>query len=155
MKTLLFILCLFLSTLINAQSINFKDVDNETLDAVIFDTLKLYGDYTHDIYLFDRNRIYEFMKKNHDRLSMDKLAAKINTKLLNITNTSESISIIGIIDTVQCKNLKTYQEIASICNSHWDNPSDAFFRSVWGDKVMPVNYYDKKTGICYIFVCFE
>lgn len=151
MKTLLFILCLFFTTLINAQIVNYKDFYNERMDEVMFDTLKQYGDYIHDIYLYDRSTLYEIIKRNHKKLSIDKLSAKINARLSRISNGS----IVGIMDSIQCKNLKTYQEIAGKCNSDWNNPSDAFFRSMWGNKIMPVCYYNKKTGICYIFVCYE
>jgi hypothetical protein len=155
MKSLLFILCLFFSSLINAQTINFKNFDNKALNNAISDTLKPYRNYFYDTHIFNQNRIYNFIKKNHDKLSIDKLCAKINNRILKISDELQSISIVGIMDSVQCKNLKTYQDIASKCNSDWNNPSDAFFRSIWGEKIMPVNYYDKETNICYIFVCLE
>lgn len=158
MKVILFISCLFFSILINAQTINFEDPNSKTLNSVIFNTLKQYGEYTHDTLLFDQNRIYKTIKRNRGILSLYELSSKINSKILN---TSDTTFIIGIMDTVQCKNLKTYQEISSKYKSHWDDPSDELymemllFRDNWGDKIMPVNFYDKKTGICYIFVCFQ
>ncbi len=155
MKKYVIVFFFLISGLLNGQTINFKDFDNETLDNVIFNELKSYGDYTHDIYLFDRNRIYEYIKRHRKKISIDEIAENINNKILSKFDKKESISIVGIIDTVQCKNLRTYQEIASVSNSHWNNPSDAFFIQAWGNIIMPVNYYDKKTGICYIFVCFN
>jgi hypothetical protein len=146
------IICLLPSMLINAQVIDWNNFKEKTLNEVTFRMLNEYtsleGAYSLSRSASEHKKIYKFIKKNDGKLLLDDLSAKINEII--------PVSSIGILDSISCKYIKEYQEIASKCITDWTNsPSDAFFMIGCGKVVEVTSYYSNNTKTVYISCIFQ
>jgi hypothetical protein len=152
MKILIILFCLLPSIIINAQIIDYNSFNDERMNEIMFNKIKEYtsceGGYSLSRSSEKHTKIYKSIKKNNEELLLDDLSAKINRKIPG--------SSIGIIDSISCKGIKEYQEIASRCITDWTNsPSDAFFMIGWGKVVEVTSYYSNKTWTIYISVVYH
>jgi hypothetical protein len=152
MKTLTILFCLLPSILINAQVIDWNNFNEKTLNQVLFSMLNEYtsleGGYSISHPSSEHNKIYKFIKKNHEQLLLDDLSAKINEII--------PVSSVGIIDSISCKDIIGYQEIVSRCIKDWTNsPSDGFFLIGWGTVVEVTSFYSNRTKSIYISCVFR
>jgi hypothetical protein len=137
---------------INAQVIDWNDFKEKTMNEVTFRILNEYT-FLEDGYSLshasaEQHKIYTLIKKNHEQFLLDDLSAKINEII--------PVSSVGILDSISCKDIKDYQEIASRCITDWTNsPSDAFFLIGWGKVVVVTSYYNIRTKTVYISMVFK
>jgi hypothetical protein len=146
------IFCLIPSILINAQTIDFNSFNEEIMNDVTFRLLKEYtsmeGGYSLSRSSSGQHKIYKFLKKNYKELLLDDLSAKINDRI--------PASCVGILDSISCRGIKEYQEIASRCITDLKNsPSDSFFMIGWGKDVDITSYYSNRTKTVYIALVYQ
>jgi hypothetical protein len=159
MKKLLIILSFFPSTLINAQVIDWNNFNERTMNDILFNKMNHYTE-SNAVYSIIRlsvgkQRIYKLIKKNNEKLLLEDLNAEINkvlrkydSKIIKRTN---QIRNVGIIDSVSCRDVKTYEDIASRCITDWVNtPTDAFYLVGWSIVGDAVTVYNKKTNTVYL-----
>jgi hypothetical protein len=151
MKRLIIILCLLPSIKINAQIVDFNHFSEKRMNEVMFiymnDYTKTNGGYSLTHSSVEETKIYRYIKKNNERFPLNSLISKINEAI--------SVSSVAILDSISCKDIKEYQEIASRCITDWaDSPSDVFFMIGWGYVVEVTSYYSIKTGTIYISVIY-
>ncbi len=154
MKKFLIILCLRPSIIINAQVIDYNNFNKGIMNEVMFNKLNEYTKSTSGNSLIRstiaQTEIYRYIRKNNDKLLLDSLSSKINTEILKKYDTQSFLSI-GILDSISCIGITTYQEIADRCIADWENsPSDMFFLVGWGTVVGVSNYYKKETKTIFI-----
>lgn len=147
MKRILFLLCLIPSMLINGQIIDYNHFNEKTLNDAMYNSL---NNVKHRSRVYSSNKkkqIYEYVKNNCEKISIDSLVLKININIV--------VDFVVIIDHFSCDSIKTYQGIVNKCNSDWSNADDKFFRDLWGTKIFVVSYYDKKTNMIYVISAFK
>ena len=154
MKRILIILCLLSSIIINAQVIDFNNFSEKIMNEVMFTKMNEYtntkGGYSLILSTVSQQKIYRYLKKNSDKLSIESLSFKINSELLKEDKTRSSMSV-GILDSISCDVIQTYQDISDKCIIDWkDNPSDAFFMIGYGKIGGVTTFYDKKNKTVYI-----
>jgi hypothetical protein len=152
MKILIVIFCLFSSIEICAQSIDYYNFNEETMNEIMFRMLEEYtsleGGYALSHSSIEHQKIYNCIIKNHEELLLGDLSSKINETI--------AVSNVGILDSISCKDIKEYQEIAYRCLTDWTNsPSDAFFMIGWGRVVEVTSYLSKKCKTVYISVVYQ
>ena len=152
MKILIVIFCLFSSIIINAQSIDYYDFKEEILNNVTFRILKEYtsrkGGYSLSHSSSKQHKIYKFIKKNSEGLLLDDLSSKINDRI--------PASSVGILDSISCKGITEYQEIADKCITDLKNSlSDSFFMIGWGKNVDVTSYYSNRSKTIYIALVYQ
>lgn len=152
MKRLIVIFCMLSPIIINAQSIDYKNFKEGIMNDVTFRMLKEYtsleGGYSLSHSSVEHQMIYNCIRKDQEEILLDVLSAEINDRI--------PASHVGILDSISCKGIKEYQEIASRCLTDWTNsPSDAFFMIGWGKVVEVTSYYSKRSKTVYISVVYQ
>jgi hypothetical protein len=152
MKTLTILFCLLPSIIINAQVIEWDGFNEKTMNKVMFKSMNEYtfleGGYLILHSSAVHHKIYKCIKKNNENLLLDDLSAKINEII--------PVSSVGILDSIPCKDIIDYQEIASRCITVWKNsPSDSFFLIGWGKMVNVTSFYSKRSKTVYISVVYQ
>jgi hypothetical protein len=158
MKKLILILCV-LPTILNAQIIDFSHFSEIRMNEVIFIDLNSYvksQDGDSVIRSYDaQKKIHRCIKLYNERLTLDNLSSKINNEILSEYDTPSNLGV-GILDSIPCQDIKTYQDIAIMCITDWENsPSDAFFLIGWGKKVVVTSFYNNRTNTIYISLVFK
>lgn len=151
MKILIILFCLLSPIIINAQSIDYNNFREETMNDVTFRMLKEYtslkGGYSLSHSSSEQHKIYKFIKKNNEEILLDDLSAKINDRT--------PASSVGILDSISCKGITEYQEIADKCITDLKNsPSDLFFMIGWSKDVEVTSYYSTRTKTVYIALVY-
>jgi hypothetical protein len=152
MKILFIIFCSISPIIINAQSIDYNNFKGEILNDVTFRLLNEYTSMEGGYSLFhsssNHHKIYKFLKKNYKELLLDDLSAKINDRI--------PTSSVGILDSISCKGITEYQEIANKCITDLKNsPSDSFFTIGWGKDVDVISYYSNRSMTIYIALVYQ
>jgi hypothetical protein len=152
MKKLIIAICVFPSIIINAQIIDYNNFNKEIMNEVMFKEMNEYtsleGEYSLTRSSAEHHKIYKLIKKNHEEFLLDDLSAKINKTI--------AVSSVGILDSISCKDIKGYKEIASRCTIYWScSPSNAFFLIGWGKAVEVTSYYNKRSKTVYISCVFK
>lgn len=150
--------------LTNAQVINWDNFDEKYMNDVLFNKMNDYSE-SNAVYSIIRisvgqHRIHRLIKKNSEKLLLDDLNAEVNKKVIRkydskIIKKTNQIRNIGIIDSVSCRDVKTYEDIASRCITDWVNsPTDAFFLTGWSIVGDAITVYNKKTNTVYLLFEF-
>lgn len=160
MKKLIIILFFTPSMLLNAQVIDWGNFNNKTMNEVIFGKIYDYTMIKAGYSLISSGKLpelYRYIKKNNEKLSVDGLSAKINVEILAKPKYNSPKDFpVGILDSISCTYIKTFQELADRCITDWTNsPSDAFFMMGWGKIVGVTSYYNKRTKTIYISLVFK
>ena len=163
MRSLLVMLCLIPSMVIHAQFIDRSNFNERTLNDVIFNKM---NDYTESAFYYSlirstvgQERIYKCIMRNNEKLLLDDLDAKINEKVLRkydskIISETNLIGNVGLIDSISCNDVKTYQDIASRCITDWTNSVEGLIFLKWSQVGEVVTYYNKKTETVYLLFAF-
>lgn len=159
MKNFIYFLSLLPTILVNGQTIDWKHFSEKKMDEIMFNKMNIYaedkGGYSliHSTVL--QKRIYNYIKKNSNKMSIDSLSSKINSEILIKYNSKSSASV-GIINGISSDGIKTYQEIADICILDWKNsPSDSFFMIGWGKVGGVTTFFNNKNKVIYILFVFS
>ena len=164
MKKAFSILLLWLTSSINAQKVDLAHFDEDLLNDFVFSKMSDYACQIEYNYL-DRSsigerRLYHCIRKNHNKISLDYLNEKINKKILRsyesiIISKTNLVGNVGLLDSISCRDITTYQEIADRCLSDWLRTEDAIFLN-WGRIGEAIAFYDKKNNKVFIlFAYFE
>ncbi len=164
MKKVLSLLLLLLTSSINAQKFDLDHFDEDLLNDIVFSKMSEYACQKEYNYLVrssvGERRLYQYIRKKHNKISLDYLNEKINKKILGsyesriISNTT-LVGNVGLLDSISCRDITTYQEIADRCLSDWLHTEDAIFLN-WGRIGETITFYDKKNNTVYIlFAYFE
>jgi hypothetical protein len=164
MKKLTIILCLLHSFITNAQTIDFEYFNPGKMNEALFSRLDEYSReskvYTLIPSSLGEKRIYNFLKRFNEKLTLNDLCAKINEEVLTkydspTVRSSNMVGNVGIIDTIFSNTSLTYKEAAERSFSHWINsPGDSFFISGWSQVGEAITYYNKKTKTLFLFFAF-
>lgn len=159
MKRHIIILGIIISVSVNAQTVDYDHFDEVKMNEVLFSQM---SDYTSKNYSYPlvrakvgNERIYRFIKRNNDRLSLDDLNKTINTNILRRFD-SKAISQtnltgnVGMICRIDCQTSKTYQEIAGCCITEWLNSANLIFLH-WSQIAETTTFYNRKTREVYVF----
>lgn len=151
------------SMLMKAQVIDWNNFDEKLMNDALFNKM---NDYTEKNAVYSiirlsvgQHRIHRFIRTNNEKLQMDDIDAGINkiirkydSKIIKQTN---QVGNVGIINDVSCRDIKTYEEIASRCMADWENsPTDAFFLTGWSRVGDAISYCNKKTETVYLLFEF-
>jgi len=148
--------------IINAQEVDWNHLDETRLDSVIF----------AEVHEFSKNewgdtllcssvagpRIYRVLKRNHERLKLDRLDIKLNRIIRKfdseITKRSGSIGSLGRLDSFSIQGYTSLKEVADKFITDWKNsPGDYFFMG-WSQLGEAVTYYDRRTQVIYVFFVY-
>lgn len=141
--------------LLNAQVINWEHFSEGFLNMNVYNRLHLRtrseGGYNLTLYSNNDSVIYNCIKKNNRKMSIDELSATINSIVPD--------NFTGILCEVSCKdshnNYIAYEDIARKSMKNFaESPSDAFFLLGSGSQVIITTFYNKKTETVYISVIF-
>lgn len=155
MKTLLIILCLIPSMFLDAQVIDWNNFNEKTINNIMFDKLNIYtkteGGYTIIASNVKSSEIYNLIKRNSGKLSMNEIGIVINDKLPE--------QFVGVFNSISHKDIQdeiiTYEDIVHKCFIEWkSSPSDSFFLIGYGSRVEIDSYYNRKTETLYISALF-
>jgi hypothetical protein len=159
MKKHIIILGIILSASVNAQTVDRDHFDEVQMNEVLYSQM---SDYTSKNYSYPlvqvkvgNGRIYRFIKRNNDRLSLDDLNRTINANILRRFD-SKAISQtditgnVGMICRIDCQEYKTYQEIAGRCITEWLNSESLIFL-YWSQIAEATSFYNRRTREVYIF----
>ena len=117
MKKIIIILCLLHPIIVNSQTIDWSNFSEQTMNDEIFNKMNDYINPDKIVHLhrtsIGQEKIFRFIKKNNEKVLLNDLGRKIN----DIIGKSDSpfvkeanmIGNIGIIDSIPCKDFKTYQ----------------------------------------------
>ena len=133
--------------LVNGQIIDYNRFNEKTLNDVMYNSLNNTKHRSRLSYSNKKKEIYEYVKNNCEKISIDSLILKVNIDII--------VDFVAIIDHFPCDRIKTYQGIVNKCNSDWSNADDKFFRDMWGTKILVISYYNKKTNTIYIISAFK
>jgi hypothetical protein len=101
-----------------------------------------------------QDKIYTCLKKMSDRHSMDEIGTIINRKTLKEYDTPAFLPIC-LLDSLDCRDFKTYEEVAGQCITNWrNNPSDALFLGGWGTVVCVTTFENKKNKTIFICIAY-
>lgn len=162
MKTLFIILLLLPSIFIKAQIIDWSHFSTKNLNDTMYSKMTEFNKIDIGIDLVPCSiagpRIYNFIKRNHRKLKLQDLGGKLYDILRQydseFVKISHNVGCVGIIDSISCKDIKSYQEIANRCITDWKNsPSDYLFMG-WGGGGESICYYDSRTKVVYIYFAF-
>ena len=162
MKRHIIILGIILSASVNAQTIDYDHFDEDKMNEALFSQMSNYTSKNCSYPLVQANigkkRIYKFIKRNNDRLSLDDLNKTINTNILRRFD-SKAISQtnltgnVGMICRINCQDSQTYQELADSCIEEWSNSENLIFMG-WSRVANAISYYNAKTKIAYCFLIY-
>lgn len=148
-----------MSASVNAQTIDFDYFDEDKMNEVLFSQMSNYTSKNCSYPLVQANigkeRIYRFIKRNNDKLSLDDLNKTIYTNILRRFD-SKAISQtnltgnVGMISRIACQDSKTYQEIAGRCITVWLN-SENFIFLQWSQIAEATTFYNRRTREVYVF----
>lgn len=159
MKRYIILLGIIMSVSVNAQTIDYGHFDIGKMNEVLFSQM---SDYTSKNYLYPlvqvkvgNGRIYRFIKRNNDKLSLNSLNEKVNTKILRkwdskAISKTDLVGNVGLIDSIASKGLKTYHEIAAYCIACWLNSENLIFME-WSQIGEAISFYNKRTQVVYVF----
>jgi hypothetical protein len=162
MKKLITILCLLPSMLIKAQVIDWDNFNEKTMNDVMFNQMNDYaknnGTYSTIRMSVGQQEIYRCIKKNNEKLPLDDLNTRINVKVLRkydskIISRTNLVGNVGLLDSISCKNIKTYEDIAYRGITNWTNSENIIFMR-WSQIGEGITYYNKKTETVYLFFAF-
>jgi hypothetical protein len=148
---------------IHAQVIDWSNFNERTMNEVMFNKM---NDYTESAFYFSlirstvgQERIYKCIMKNNEKLLLDDLDVEINEKILwkydsKIISETNLIGNVGLIDSISCYDVKSYQDIASRCITGWVNSVEGSIFIRWSQVGEAVTYYNDKTETVYLFFAF-
>jgi hypothetical protein len=161
MKKLLFLLFLLPSMFINAQVIDCTNFNEKRMNDVMFTDMHNHIGVNQILLTatVKKSKIYNFIKKNNEKLSVDELNMKINEKILTkydskhymVTN---DVGSIGFLDSIPCENVMTCQEISKRVINNWANSVDGVVFNNWSKYIEIDTFYNKKTKTVYLFFAF-
>ena len=159
MKRHIIILGIIMSASVNAQTIDYDHFDEDKMNEVMFSQMSNNTSKNCSYPLVQsklgKERIYRFIKRNNDKLSLDDLNKTINTNILRRFD-SKAISQtnltgnVGMISRIACQDFKTYQEIAGRCITEWLN-SENFIFLQWSQIAEATTFYNRRTREVYVF----
>jgi len=158
MKKHIIVLGIIMSAAVHAQTIDFNHFDEEKMNQVLFSKMKDYTKSNYSSPLVQTNigkeRIYRFIKKNCDNLSLEELNAKINIKLLRkwdsrAISQTDLLGNVGMISSMDCQNIKTYQELAGRCITGWLNSENLIFIK-WSQIAEATTFYNRRTREVFV-----
>lgn len=159
MKRYIIILGIIISASVNAQTIDYDHFDEDKMNEALFSQMSTYTSMNYSYPLVQakigKERIYKFIKRNNDKLSLDDLNKKINTTILRRFD-SKAISQtiltgnVGLICRIDCQDSKTYQELAIRCITGWLN-SENFIFLQWSQIAEATTFYNRRTQKVFMF----
>jgi hypothetical protein len=163
MKKIIIILCLFHSIVVNSQTIDWSNFSEQTMNGVIFNKMNNYINPDKIVSVhrtsIEQEKIYRCLKKNNEKVPLNKLERKINDLIGKsdspFIREANMVGNIGIIDSILCKDVKTYQEIADKCITDWTNSGEDNILIGWSQIGEAVTYYNKKNNTVFIFFAFR
>jgi hypothetical protein len=158
MKKIITIFCFLHSALLFGQTIDHSQFSEVKMNEVMFkrmnDYTLLHGGDSLTQSTTTQEGIYRCLKKKSERLPLDEIAEVINKKILKKYDT-DSFMCVGLIDSIGCGDISTYQELADRCITNWEsNPGDAFFLVGWGRVVGVVSFYSSKNKTVHISLSY-
>lgn len=148
-----------MSASVNAQTIDYDHFDEVKMNEVLFSQMSNYTSKNCSYPLVQANigkeRIYRFIRRNNNKLSLDDLNKTINTNILRRFD-SKAISQtnltgnVGMICSLDCQYTKTYQELARRCITQWLN-SENFIFLQWSQIAEAITFYNRRTREVYVF----
>jgi len=147
MKTLLVILCLISSMLVNAQNIDYNNFNKETLNETVFGLMERYVMNTNGYSI----TLSSDVQKNVMPAIRKTLKNKKNLPLDSLYTPNTSYT--EILDSIPCNGIKTYIELAEKAISDWENSWSSYFMG-FGKTAGVTNYYNKRTKTLYISFIF-
>jgi hypothetical protein len=158
MKKMIIIFCFLHSALLFAQTIEFSQFSEATMNEVMFNRMNeyslLHGGDSLTQSTTAQEEIYRILKKKSDRLTLDEIAQIINKKILKKYDT-DSFMCVGLIDSIGCDDISTYQELADKCITNWEsNPGQAFFLVGWGRVAGITSYFNSKNSTIYVALSY-
>lgn len=158
MKKLLFLLCLLPSMFINAQIVDCAQFNEKRMDAVMFTDMHNHIGVSNPLLTatVKKGKIYKFIKKNCNELSVDELNQKINEKILTKFDSKKYIKTnevgsVGFLDSISCGSAVTYQEISKRVIDTWSESVDGCVFEYWSKYIEIDTFYNKKSQTIYIF----
>jgi len=162
MKRIITLLFLFHVIFINAQVVDINQFDEGLMNSVLFAKMNNYSENTGSYSLcktsIGQKRIYQFLKKNNERLSLNCLNNEINYRILRkyesrVLARTNIVGNVGLIDCVKIRGISTYQAFADSCITHWTNSENLIFMD-WSQIAEAVAYYNKREQVVYVFFAY-
>jgi len=132
------------------------------MNSVLFAKMNNYSEHTGSYSLcktsIGQKRIYQFLKKNDDKLNFDDLNEKINCRILRkyesrVIAKTDIVGNVGLADSIKISGIITYQDIADSCITHWTNSENLIFMN-WSQIGEAVTHFNKNQQGVYVFFGF-
>ena len=162
MKKLLFLVFLISSMFVNAQVIECDKFDEKRMNDVMFTDMHNHIGVSNALLTatVKKGKIYKYIKRNTEKLSVDELNMKINEEILTKYDSKKyyvkqnNVGSIGFLDSIPCENIISYQEISKRIIDNWACSVDGVVFDYWTKYMEIDTFYNKNTKTIYLFFAF-